>query len=140
MMHGGLGFARTWTTREFLSLAIANGRKATGAPGAGALVPGAPADFVTIDLDRLDRDQIMPVDPIGLLFARGNASLLRDVVVDGRKIVSAGRCTGVDLAAIEHELRGIYRANARQLTPFQRAWPPLSASLQSWFEAQLDCR
>ena len=66
------------------ALAIANGRKATGAPGTGALVSGAPADFVTIDLDRLDRDQIMPVDAIDLLFARGNASLLRDVVVDGR--------------------------------------------------------
>ena len=71
MMHGGLGFQRTWTPAEFLGLAIANGRKATGAPGTGALVSGAPADFVTIDLDRLDRDQIMPVDPIDLLFAQG---------------------------------------------------------------------
>jgi cytosine/adenosine deaminase-related metal-dependent hydrolase len=140
MMHGGLGFQRTWTTSEFLTLAIGNGRKATGAPGTGALMPGAPADFVTIDLDRLDRDQIMPVDPIDLLFARGNASLLRDVVVDGRKIVSEGRCTGVDLPAIEQELRGIHRTNAKKLSGFQRAWPPLSASLQSWFEAQLDCR
>jgi cytosine/adenosine deaminase-related metal-dependent hydrolase len=140
MMHGGLGFQRTWTTSEFLALAIANGRKATGAPGTGALISGAPADFVTIDLDRLDRDQIMPVDPIDLLFARGNASLLRDVVVDGRKIVSEGRCTGVDLPAIDEELRGIYRTNARKLSGFQRAWLPLSASLQNWFEAQLDCR
>jgi len=140
MMHGGLGFQRTWTTSEFLALAIANGRKATGAPGTGVLVSGAPADFVTIDLDRLDRDQIMPVDAIDLLFARGNASLLRDVVVDGRTIVSDGRCTGVDLPAIAQELRGIYRANAKALTGLQRAWSPLSASLQGWFEAYLDCR
>ena len=101
---------------------------------------GAPADFVAIDLDRLDRDQIMPVDPIDLLFARGNASLLSDVVVDGRKIVSEGRCTGVDLPGIDAELRGIYRTNARKLSGFQRAWPPLSTSLQNWFEAQVDCR
>ncbi|KRR15070.1 amidohydrolase [Bradyrhizobium jicamae] len=140
MMHGGLGFDRTWTASEFLALAIANGRKATGAPGTGALLPGAPADFVTLDLDRLDRDRIMPVDPIDLLFARGNASLLRDVVVDGRKIVSDSRCTGVDLPAIEQELRGIYRASAGKLSGFQRAWPTLSASLQRWFEAHLDCR
>ena len=122
MMHGGLGFQRTWTTPEFLGLAIANGRKATGAPGTGELTPGAPADFVTMDLDRLDRDQIMPVDPIDLLFARGNASLLRDVVVDGRRIVNEGRCTGVDLPEIDEELRGIYRTNARKLSRFQRAW------------------
>jgi cytosine/adenosine deaminase-related metal-dependent hydrolase len=140
MMHGGLGFKRTWTCPEFFGLAIANGRRATGAPGTGELTVGAPADFVTVDLDRLDRDQIMPVDPLELLFARGNASLLRDVVVDGRLIVSEGRCLGVDLPAIENELRGIYRASAKQLGHFQRAWPPLSATLQNWFEAQLDCR
>jgi cytosine/adenosine deaminase-related metal-dependent hydrolase len=139
MMHGGLGFKRTWTCQEFFGLAIRNGRAATGAPGTGELSHGAPADFVTIDLDRLDRDQIMPVDPLELLFARGNASLLRDVVVDGQQIVREGRCTNVDLPAIEQELRGIYRANTRQLAPFQRAWPPLSASLQNWFEAHLDC-
>lgn len=139
MFHGGLGFTRTWTPAEFLGLAVANGRNVTGAPGTGALLPGAPADFVTIDLDRLDRDRIMPVDPIELLFARGNASLLRDRVVDGRTIVSEGRCLGVDLPAIEQELRGIYRANAGKLGSFQRTWPPLSASLQNWFEAQLHC-
>ena len=139
MFHGGLGFKRTWTPQEFFGLAVANGRKATGAPGTGELMPGAPADFVTVDLDRLDRDQIMPVDPIDLLFARGNASLLRDVVVDGRKIVSDGRCLGVDLPAIEQELRGIYRASAGKLSGFQRAWPTLSTSLQGWFEAQRDC-
>lgn len=140
MMHGGLGFERTWTPAEFFGLAVRNGRNATGAPGNGELSVGAPADFVTIDLDRLDRDRIMPVDPIELLFARGNASLLRDVVVDGRLIVSDGRCTGVDLPAIEQELRGMFRANVRQLAPFQRAWPTLSPLLQNWFEAQLDCR
>lgn len=139
MFHGGLGFKRNWTPQEFFGLAVANGRKATGAPGTGALTPGAPADFVTIDLDRLDRDQIMPVDPIELLFARGNASLLREVVVDGRTIVSEGRCLGVDLPAIEQELRGIYRANAGRMGGFQRAWPTLSASLQDWFEAQRHC-
>ncbi len=140
MMHGGLGFQRIWTTSEFLSLAIANGRKATGAPGTGALASGAPADFVTIDLDRLDRDRIMPVDAIDLLFARGNASLLRDVVVEGRTIVSDGRCTGVDLPAVEQELRDIYRVNAKALSGLQRSWPQLSTSLQGWFEAHLDCR
>ena len=139
MMHGGLGFKRSWTPAEFLALVIANGREATGAPGTGALMPGAPADFVTVDLDRLDRDQILPVDAIDLLFARGNASYLRDVVVDGRVIVNDGRCTGVDLATIETELRGMYRANAAKLSGFQRAWPQLSASLQGWFETQLTC-
>ena len=43
------------------------------------------------------------------------------------------------LPAIEQELRGKFRANVKQLAPFQRAWPSLSPLLQNWFEAQLDC-
>ena len=139
MMHGGLGFRRTWTPSEFLGLAVRNGRNATGAPGTGELVPGAAADFVTIDLDRLERDRIMPVDPIDLLFARGNATMVRDVIVDGHTIVRDRRCTNVDLDFVEQELRGMYRASVGQLAPFQRAWPALSADLQSWFETQLAC-
>ena len=139
MAHGGLGFKRTWTRPEFFSLAIRNGRAATGAPGTGELAPGAPADFVTIDLDRLDRDQIMPVDPLELLFARGNASVVRDVVVDGRTIVRDGRPTGVDLPAIEQELRGMYRAGVKQFSGLERAWAPLVGALSHWFETQLGC-
>jgi cytosine/adenosine deaminase-related metal-dependent hydrolase len=137
--HGGLGFKRTWTRPEFFRLAIRNGREATGAPGPGELAPGAPADFVVIDLDRLDRDAIMPVDPLELLFARGNASLVRDVVVDGRTIVRDGQPTGVDLAAIEQELRGMYRAGVKQYGGLQRAWTPLAAALGDRFEGQLGC-
>jgi cytosine/adenosine deaminase-related metal-dependent hydrolase len=139
MAHGGLGFKRTWTRPEFFSLAIRNGRAATGAPGIGELAPGAPADFVVLDLDRLDRDQIMPVDPLELLFARGNASVVRDVVVDGRTIVRDGRPTGVDLPAIEQELRGMYRAGVKQFSGLERAWAPLVGALSHWFETQLGC-
>jgi len=108
-------------------------------PGTGALAPGAPADFVTIDLDRLDRDRIMPVDPLELLFARGNASMVRDVVVDGRTIVRDGKPTGVDLPAIEQELRGMYRAGVKQFARLERAWAPLAGALGNWFEGQLGC-
>jgi cytosine/adenosine deaminase-related metal-dependent hydrolase len=139
LAHGGLGFKRTWTRPEFLGFAIRNGRAATGATGTGALAPGSPADFVVIDLDRLDRDAIMPVDPLELLFARGNASLVRDVVVDGRTIVSDGKPTGVDLPAIEQELRGLYRHSAKQLGRLEQAWPPLVCSLGNWFETQWTC-
>jgi cytosine/adenosine deaminase-related metal-dependent hydrolase len=139
LAHGGLGFKRTWTRPEFFSLAIRNGRAATGAPGTGALAPGAPADFVTIDLDRLDRDAIMPVDPLQLLFARGNASLVRDVVVDGKTIVREGKPTGVDLPAIEQELRGTYRDGVKQFGGLQRAWKPLAGALGDWFERQVGC-
>ena len=139
LAHGGLGFKRTWTRPEFFGLAIRNGRAATGAPGTGELAPGSPADFVVIDLDRLDRDRIMPVDPLELLFARGNASVVRDVVVDGRTIVSEGKPTGIDLPVIEQELRDLYRSGVKQFGRLEQAWPPLAAALGNWFETQLTC-
>ncbi|MDG9697596.1 amidohydrolase family protein, partial [Streptomyces sp. DH17] len=126
MVHGGLGFKATWTPAELFALAIRNGRRATGAPGDGELSPGHPADYVVIDLDRLDRDQIMPVDPMALLFARGNASLVKEVVVAGKTVARDGICVGVDLPAIEQELRAMYRASAGKLGSFQRMWPPLA--------------
>src|ERR1700704_1821179 len=139
MAHGGLGFKRTWTRPEFFGVAIRNGREATGAPGTGVLAPGAPADFVVIDLDRLDRDRIMALDPLELLFARGNASLVRDVIVDGRTVVRAGKPTGIDLPAIEAQLRSLYRNGVKQFGRLEQAWAPLSASLGHWFEAQWTC-
>ncbi|TFW61566.1 amidohydrolase [Bradyrhizobium sp. MOS001] len=139
MAHGGLGFRATWTPAELFALAVRNGRRATGAPGSGALVAGNPADFVVIDLDRLDRDQIMPVNPMELLFARGNASLVKEVVVAGKTIAKDGACMGVDLPAIEQELRAMYRANVGKLSNFQRMWPPLSVRVSGWFEQQLTC-
>jgi hypothetical protein len=141
MMHGGLGFQRTWTTSEFLALAIANGRKANRRAGNGALVSGAPADFVTIDLDRLDRDQIMPVDAIDLSYSR--AAMRRCCATwswTGRTIVSDG-------PLYRRRSSGHRAGTARDLSRqrqgaigLQRAWSPLSASLQGWFEAHLDCR
>jgi hypothetical protein len=92
-----------------------------------------------IDLDRLDRDAIMAVDPLELLFARGNASVVRDVVVDGRTIVREGKPTGVDLPAIEQELRGMYRAGIGQFSELERAWAPLAGALGHWFETHLEC-
>ncbi|MCA1432453.1 amidohydrolase family protein [Bradyrhizobium sp. BRP20] len=139
MVHGGLGFKATWTPAEMFSLAIRNGRHATGAPGNGELAAGNPADYVVIDLDRLDRDQIMPVDPMALLFARGNASLVKEVVVAGKTIVREGGCTSVDLVAVERELRAMYRANVGKLDSFRRMWPSLSDRLSGWFEQQLTC-
>lgn len=139
MMHGGLGFERTWSRAEFLSLAIRNGRRATGAPGTGELAPGAPADFVVLDLDRLDRDAIMDVDPVELLFARGNASHVIDVVVDGRTIVKDGNPISIDVAGVEQELRGMYRNGLHRLSRFEQAWKPLESTLAKWYGAQMGC-
>ena len=103
------------------------------------MVPGHPADFVVLDLDGLDRDAIMPVDPLDLLFARGNAAFVRDVVVAGRPIVRDGKLTGVDLAAMEIELRALFRKSVSHFAALERNWKPFEAALTGWFRAHCGC-
>lgn len=134
LMHDGIGFRRGWSRAEFLSLAIRNGRKVTGAPGTGALAAGAAADFTVIDIDHLDRDAIMPVDPLDLLFARGNRACIRDVIVAGREIVRDGRPTGIELERLEAELRVLFRKSVPRFQALQAAWPALASATAAWFE------
>jgi cytosine/adenosine deaminase-related metal-dependent hydrolase len=136
-MHGGWGLERTWTQRDFLGAAVSSGRRATGAPGSGRLAPGEPADVCVLDMDVLDRDRIMPVDPIAMLFARGNLSAIREVVVAGRVVAREGRPTGVDLDAMQQRLRELFRQNRD--TALESAWPHHRDALTRWFSAFAGC-
>ena len=51
-----------------------------------------------------------------------------------------GKVVGLDLAAIERELRGMYREGVRQFGGLQRAWGPLEGVLEDWFEGLMRCR
>jgi len=137
--HDGVGFERTWSRAEFLAGALRAGRKSVGAPGKGELAEGEPADFAVLDFDALDRDAIMPVDPLDMLFARGNMRCVRDVVVAGRTIVANGLVRGIDLDAAEVELRRMFRANVPRYAELQRSWRPFEAALTEWYLTCCGC-
>jgi cytosine/adenosine deaminase-related metal-dependent hydrolase len=139
LLHGGTGFKRTWSPAEFLIHAVASGRRATGAPGTGRLEVGAAADFIVIDLDRLDRDAILPVDPLDLLFARGNMSHIAESVVAGRSVVKNGVVAGVDLPNLEAELRRLYRTQVPRHADFQDTWRRVEPIVGRWFRDQCGC-
>lgn len=138
-LHGGLGFDASWNRKEFLLESIAHGRRSTGAPGIGALAAGEAADFVVIDYDALDRDRIMEVDPIDLLFARATSANIDEVVVAGRSIVKNGKVLGVDLPAAEVELRAQYRQQAGRYAELDAAWPQIEKALEGWFRDHAGC-
>jgi cytosine/adenosine deaminase-related metal-dependent hydrolase len=139
MMHGGIGFSRTWSRADFLAMVVRNGRRSIGAAGSGELVAKAPADFVVIDTAYLDRDGIMPVEPLDLLFARGNMACIRDVVVNGRTICRDGQPTGIDLPAMERDLRKMYCAQVPRYSALEEAWRPFEAAVSQWFQTQGCC-
>lgn len=139
MAHDGTGFDRTWSHAVFLDQAIAAGRGATGAPGPGVLAKGAPADLIAIDLDRLDRDAILPVDPLGLLFARGNMSHVCEVVCAGRVLMRDGVVLGVDLPAVEAELRRLYRGAMPGFAGLVAGWSRIEPEVQGWYRTHCGC-
>jgi hypothetical protein len=92
-----------------------------------------------LDLDRLDRDAIMPVDPLDLLFARANQSHVAQLFVAGRQVIEDGELTGVDLAAIHTELRGRLRAGMPSRARFLSAWPHLEPAVAAFYRSGGGC-
>jgi cytosine/adenosine deaminase-related metal-dependent hydrolase len=138
-LHGGWGFVSVIERGQWLAAIVANGRFANGAPGQGALTVGAPADILVLDRDALDRDAVMAVEPIDLVFARATAAHVARLIVAGEEIVRDGRLTRVDLAAAEGELRRQYRANLPSRTSFLEAWGDLEPAVAGHYRDGLGC-
>lgn len=138
-LHGGWSFDSVIEREAFLASIVANGRFANGAPGSGALRVGEPADILVLDLAKLDRDAIMAVAPVDLVFARATQAHVERLIVAGREIVRDGRLTGVDLEATQESLRQSYRDALPGRAPFLKAWGPLEASVARYYRERLGC-
>ena len=138
-LHGGWGFDGVIERAPWLAAIVANGRFANGAPGSGALKVGEPADILVLDLDRLDRDAVMPAAPVDLLFARATMAHVARLIVRGREILRDGRLTGVDLDAAEAALRESYRRAMPSRAPFLSAWSGLEAGVAQYYRQRLGC-
>ena len=138
-LHGGWGFESVVERGAWLEMIVRNGRYANGAPGAGALSVGEPADILVLDLDALDRDAVLPVEPIDLVFARASAAHVAQLLVAGQEIVRDGRLTRVDLDAAEGPLRSQYRKKMASRAPFLEAWGDLEPAVAEHYRNGLGC-
>jgi 5-methylthioadenosine/S-adenosylhomocysteine deaminase len=98
---------RSLTTTELFEAATTGGARALGRDDIGRLAPGCRADFVTVDVTH---PMMRPArDPVrSLVYAAGDRAV-KDVYVDGRKVVFDGEVTTMD-----------YRAAAAHLHEAQR--------------------
>lgn len=138
-LHGGWGYDSTVSREDYLLNAMRNGRLANGAADQAGLAAGAVADCVEIDLAALDVDAVMAVEPIDYLFARANRAHVSRVIADGKVIVDGRRVLGIDLSAIEDELRARYRSQMPDRADFLAAWPGFDAALAGWYRDRLGC-
>jgi cytosine/adenosine deaminase-related metal-dependent hydrolase len=138
-LHGGWGFDKVIERGDWLRRIVADGRFANGAPGDGSLRVGEPADILVLDLDALDRDAVMSVEPIDLVFARSTAAHVAALIVEGREIVRDGKLTRVDLDAAEAALRAEFRQKAPSRAAFLSAWGDLEPAVVEFYRSGLGC-
>ena len=138
-LHAGWGFDRAFEPSTILRMALEAGREAVGAGDGGRLAEGQPADLLIIDRSALDEDALMPVDPIELLFARGNRSHVRELMVAGRTVVQNGQLISVDLDAAQRELRAAYRAAMPSRAGFVQAWSGFEKAVCAHYLNRLGC-
>jgi cytosine/adenosine deaminase-related metal-dependent hydrolase len=89
------------TAADVFNAATLAGARALGRDDIGRLTPGAKADIVILDLQKL---RIGPYrDPIKALVNCGTGDDVETVIVDGRTVVEGGRVVGIDEPALRRE-------------------------------------
>lgn len=135
LLNHARGFDAGGLTRQAaLRAACVTGRDGLGLGAGGVLEAGLPADLLLLDLDALDRDAVMDVDPRDYLFARAGQSHIAAAYSKGRKVLENGIVTGVDLPQLEAGLRETYRAAMPCKAPLRAAWPRIEAAIADFYK------
>ncbi|ATB32818.1 formimidoylglutamate deiminase [Melittangium boletus] len=88
VLDPGTGAVDGLAARLF-EMATVNGARCLGLTS-GALEPGAPADFFTVDLNHPSLLGASPASLLAGIVLGGDKAAVRDVVVEGRRVVSEG--------------------------------------------------
>ena len=113
-LQRGFGVTDVLDRARLWQAVLYDGRAAIlGQDGGGVIAPGAPADLITLRMDRMTADTIDGrASAEDLILTRATKSDLSGLWIAGRRIVSDGTCLGIDLPALEAELITQARANA----------------------------
>ncbi|MBU2358386.1 MAG: amidohydrolase, partial [Alphaproteobacteria bacterium] len=112
-----------------LKAACATGRAGLGLPPGGVLAPGMPADVLLLDLDLLDPDALMPVDPRDFVMTRATRNMIRRIYAGERLVLSDGRPTGVDIDRLHTDLRTQVRAGLPGTAALAALWPEIEDAI-----------
>lgn len=132
-LHSLNGNSAPLTPERLFEAALRNGFEAAmNSQQYGFIAPGMPADFILLDYDAMAYDCIEGmVDELDVLLTRATSDHVRDVFVDGRRVVANGKHSSLDLEALERELL----AQVRAAGPAMRALRPIMERSQETLNA-----
>jgi cytosine/adenosine deaminase-related metal-dependent hydrolase len=135
VVHGGIGVGGGLSLKALATAAFAHGHRVAGSDAQhGRLAPGASADLVTLDWAAIGADAVEDVtDEVELLLGRAAERHVRDVWIAGRRVVEDGRVTGVDLPALEAELRRVVARDATRLKAMKPVVSRWQAHLRDFY-------
>jgi cytosine/adenosine deaminase-related metal-dependent hydrolase len=141
VLHKGLGFETRMSRAQLLRFALANSRFAvTGEHDGGNIAPGAPADLLILDWERLVADIVEPdVPAIDLLLGRARREHIKHLFVSGKEVVADGKVISVDLATLEQELLSQLRAAVHSTADVRAAMPELRNAIRAHYGEPLYC-
>ena len=137
VLHRGPGFVDA-IPRQILfaaSMAVAP-RAVTGRTDFGAIVPGAPADIVTLDYGAMTQDAIDGLlDASELVLARGTARYVRSLSVAGRQVLADGQVMAVDLAEVQNEVAAQIRGQKSGLADQKRIVESYQNAMRQYYQS-----
>jgi cytosine/adenosine deaminase-related metal-dependent hydrolase len=122
LLHRGHGFDEFFSSRDFITAAT-NGitRLASFNSDGGRIAVSSAADLLVIDFAGMTSDSIEGLyEPLDILLARGSATHVRMLVLNGRTVFNQGKVLGIDEPAINRELHAQFSRSApmlRELRP-----------------------
>lgn len=139
LLYAQPGFADDSIRKRMLIAATMESRLSLGMEQGALLEPGDVADWMTLDLTKLDRDRIMPVGWDDLLFARATRHDMDSLVVGGRAVVEQGKLKTLDLDGVHAELRAMYRHALGQRADLHAAWPAIEHQVAAYYRDRMGC-
>ncbi len=119
-------------TRDIFDAATLGGARALGRDDLGRLAPGAKADILIVDFQRLRMGPFL--DPLKALIQCCDGEVIDTVIVDGRTLVKEGRLLAWDEGDL---LDGVRRSSRAAWDRFADYWPdnePIEAVFPAAFE------
>ncbi len=129
------------SSNTLMQAACDGGRRAvTGIDEPAALEPGRLADVLVLDYAALARDVIAEqLDELPLVLARATSRHIKALYVAGRQVLSEGRLTGIELAALEAQLVAQLRSGLADFNEWQRTVLRMRAGLTRFYATGMHC-